>query len=167
MEQRHIHVKETTGHFTAGKEPVRITESLRDWNNAEFTLASAVFYLPKSPSSAHWRLMWHRVTPQHSLMKLFCEKEGEGNVLFFKGHALFPPNSHLLEEIICILFSSTSSLSLGTPQEQHMQNTWGLLGFLLPPDKMVAALNGGVKGNEIIWFTFLYIATSIYETVDY
>lgn len=51
MEQRHIHVKETTGHFTAGKEPVRITESLRDRSNAEFTLASAVFYLLKSPSS--------------------------------------------------------------------------------------------------------------------
>lgn len=36
-----------------GAWPLRITESLRDWNNAEFTLVSTVFYLLKSPSLAH------------------------------------------------------------------------------------------------------------------
>lgn len=41
-------------YWRKGARPVRINELLRNWNNAEFTLASAgVFYLVKSPSSAH------------------------------------------------------------------------------------------------------------------
>lgn len=80
-----------------------------------------------------------------STLKLFCEKEGEWNQVFFKGHVLFHPNSP--EEIISTLFSSTSSFSPGTPWEQHMQNTRGLLGILLPPDTMILALTGEVKGK--------------------
>lgn len=43
-------------------------------------------------------------------MKLFCEKEDEGN-MFFQGLHPFSPDFHPLEAIICILFPSTSSYS--------------------------------------------------------
>lgn len=55
MEQRHTHKGDLWPPYCRkGPWPVRITESLRDWNNAEFTSASdGVFYLFKSPSSAY------------------------------------------------------------------------------------------------------------------